>query len=432
MTVPRQPDRVRWARPGDLRVHPAARIVPPLGPTELAGLRADIGTYGVAEPLRLAGDGRVLDGAHRLAVAEALGLPSIPVLTADYAVGAEAEYALRSALHRRSLTADQKALVAARLADHLGRRRRQGSARAAASARWSGHASRTAPIRDASRPPDSRTLAARTFGVSERRLRLARELSAAAPELAREVEAGRLPLLVARGQASRRDALAELAARPRAELPDDATVLTGDAFTLADCIPDASIDVLMTDPPFTTVGLALWPAFGRLAARVLRPGGWCLVYAGVMDLPRELEALASAGLLYWWTIAIGLRGPSPVIHLRGARSAWRPVLVFVQPPSPGVHAPLFRDHILHATPAEKRLHDWQQSIEPARRLLRRFSLPGQLVCDPFAGSGTFGVAAVLEGRRYLGIERDPDHAAVARQRIAAALAEREALVADAG
>jgi len=43
--------------------------------------------------------------------------------------------------------------------------------------------------------------------------------------------------------------------------------------------------------------------------------------------------------------------------------------------------------------------------------------PGGLVLDPFNGSGTTGVAAVLEGRRYLGIELLADNVLITAQRL---------------
>lgn len=44
-------------------------------------------------------------------------------------------------------------------------------------------------------------------------------------------------------------------------------------------------------------------------------------------------------------------------------------------------------------------------------------------CSPFAGSGTTGVAAILEGRKAILIEKDPAYAAIARRRIAQALGD---------
>lgn len=45
------------------------------------------------------------------------------------------------------------------------------------------------------------------------------------------------------------------------------------------------------------------------------------------------------------------------------------------------------------------------------------------ITDPFAGSGTTGVAAVLSGRRFIGIEREAAYAEISRNRLEAAEAE---------
>jgi len=53
-------------------------------------------------------------------------------------------------------------------------------------------------------------------------------------------------------------------------------------------------------------------------------------------------------------------------------------------------------------------------------LVRDFTDPGDLVLDPFAGSGTTGVACKRLGRRFLGWEKDPKYHAIAVKRIDAA------------
>jgi len=53
-------------------------------------------------------------------------------------------------------------------------------------------------------------------------------------------------------------------------------------------------------------------------------------------------------------------------------------------------------------------------------LVRDFTDPGELICDPFAGSGTTGVACLRLGRRFIGWERDPKYHAVAVKRLRAA------------
>jgi site-specific DNA-methyltransferase (adenine-specific) len=53
-----------------------------------------------------------------------------------------------------------------------------------------------------------------------------------------------------------------------------------------------------------------------------------------------------------------------------------------------------------------------------RAIIRDYTRPGDLVCDPFAGSGTTLIAAAIEGRRAVGAELDPETYEKARRRIA--------------
>ncbi len=52
-----------------------------------------------------------------------------------------------------------------------------------------------------------------------------------------------------------------------------------------------------------------------------------------------------------------------------------------------------------------------------RWLVRLVAPEGALVLDPFCGTGTTGVAAHLERRRFLGVERDPDYHRIATARL---------------
>jgi DNA modification methylase len=62
-------------------------------------------------------------------------------------------------------------------------------------------------------------------------------------------------------------------------------------------------------------------------------------------------------------------------------------------------------------------HGTVKPIDLVRRLIRQVVPPGGLVLDPFAGSGTTGIACQLEGVRFIGIELLPEHAKTARARI---------------
>ena len=55
-----------------------------------------------------------------------------------------------------------------------------------------------------------------------------------------------------------------------------------------------------------------------------------------------------------------------------------------------------------------------------REIIETITQPGDLILDPFMGSGTTGVACVRTGRRFIGIEIDPTYFAIAQRRIAEA------------
>jgi site-specific DNA-methyltransferase (adenine-specific) len=64
------------------------------------------------------------------------------------------------------------------------------------------------------------------------------------------------------------------------------------------------------------------------------------------------------------------------------------------------------------------IHPTVKPLDVMRWLVRLVSPPGGLVLDPFTGSGSTGCAAVTEGRRFLGVEREVDYLPLAQARLA--------------
>lgn len=58
---------------------------------------------------------------------------------------------------------------------------------------------------------------------------------------------------------------------------------------------------------------------------------------------------------------------------------------------------------------EKRVHPTQKPLSLLVWAVRSYTHPGDLVVDPYAGSGASGVAAIREGRRWVGAEADPEY-----------------------
>jgi modification methylase len=70
------------------------------------------------------------------------------------------------------------------------------------------------------------------------------------------------------------------------------------------------------------------------------------------------------------------------------------------------------------TASGTKAHPTQKPEALLHRVILAASRPGDLVLDPFFGVGTTGAAAKRLGRRFIGIEREPDYVALARKRIA--------------
>jgi len=62
-------------------------------------------------------------------------------------------------------------------------------------------------------------------------------------------------------------------------------------------------------------------------------------------------------------------------------------------------------------------HPWRQTLGPFRSIVTAVTKPGELILDPCAGQGTTGVAAVIEGRRFLGVDTDAGVLALTRERL---------------
>lgn len=85
-------------------------------------------------------------------------------------------------------------------------------------------------------------------------------------------------------------------------LPPAATLVDGDFREALSTLEPASVDLILTDPPYGREAVALYDDLGAFAARVLKPGGSLVAMAGQSYLP-EVFALLGQHLRYHWTLA---------------------------------------------------------------------------------------------------------------------------------
>lgn len=193
---------------------------------------------------------------------------------------------------------------------------------------------------------------------------------------------------------------------------------------------DASVDAIVTDPPYNAINR------GSSGLRSFDKGVADSAPIDIPELAAEFIRLASGSIYVWcsdeqytdWTLAFKQAGlttricvwwktnPSPMNGTRLWLSAVE-LCVFARKPNA-----YFNGHCLHPVwrgPSERvEGHPTPKPIWLMREAIRASVPPGGLILDPFTGSGTTGCAAVLEGFRFVGIEREAEYVEIARKRIA--------------
>lgn len=194
----------------------------------------------------------------------------------------------------------------------------------------------------------------------------------------------------------------------------DGPLRLGDFREVLGDVPDESVDLIFTDPPYAKEFIPLYEELAAFGARVLKPGGSLLAYCGQYALPTILADM-SKHLRYWWMCACVHDGGNHK-SLPGVKTyvLWKPIVWFVK--GTNGSQDFVYDAILRPAPA-KDSHDWEQALNEPLHYIEKLTHPQGLVLDPFAGGGMTLVAAKTLGRQYLGAEIDERNLAVAAGRL---------------
>lgn len=193
------------------------------------------------------------------------------------------------------------------------------------------------------------------------------------------------------------------------------SIVTGDARELAKAIPDESVDLIFTDPPYHLKYLPLFGWLGQLAQRVLRPSGFLLTYCGNAYKNQVFQHLDRSELLFFWDYQT-IDYPACMVWDRWTTAQTKSVLAYRKTANSKPRTTVLG--LWRGTGQDKLYHAWGQDESTARYYVDCFTALGDVVIDPFIGGGTTAAACYVIGRHYLAFEIDPDTAERARQRVA--------------
>lgn len=213
----------------------------------------------------------------------------------------------------------------------------------------------------------------------------------------------------------------------------DVRLILGDCHWFLPAVDTSAVALVLTDPPYG-VGMTLhWGRTGgRIAERYRTIPGDDSPEAGEEVLAwaarHELPTVAFADPMRpwpgeWRQHLVWYKGEA-VGGLGDYRRCWRYTWELVQVARNGpLRAGRDGDILRFPVKPTGRLHPAEKPVPLLAYLIGQLTAPGELVFDPFMGSGSVGVACVRTGRRFLGVEIDPGYYETARRRVEEARSE---------
>ena len=202
-------------------------------------------------------------------------------------------------------------------------------------------------------------------------------------------------------------------------------VIHGDCIEVMREMPEQSVDLIVTDPPYlvryrSRDGRSIandnndrWlkPSFAEMH-RVLKPNAYAISFYGWGQADKFMTAWREAGFRPIGHFVFAKDYSSKTGHTRATHE--NAYLLAKGKPTRPDNAP--RD-VLDWQYTGNHFHPTQKPVSALTPLIEAYSKPGDVVLDPFAGSGTTAVAARQLGRQYVAIEKDPVYFEAAQKRL---------------
>lgn len=184
-----------------------------------------------------------------------------------------------------------------------------------------------------------------------------------------------------------------------APLPDGMEYREGDCCEMFNDIEDEKVAVIITDPAYGNASELHYRWLAMFAARVLIQGGSLISYTGSARLDRDMAIFGEH--LRYGHLAVMLHDARQKLFNPGALVNYKPILWYTKGQRRGGSlVPL----VIDTSKRDKSAHPWAQGDAGVRQWIHHLTEPGELIIDPFAGTGTWGRIAAEMGRRWIGCD----------------------------
>lgn len=205
---------------------------------------------------------------------------------------------------------------------------------------------------------------------------------------------------------------------------DGIVIYYGDCRDVLPSLAGESVDFVLTDPPYPAEFSWCWEVVASEGFRLLCDRRNLMTLFGHYQLPEVMRAFSVTPFRYWWICGMRQHARSKMFG-KHVNVYWKPALWFVKGKRRCDLTDFPSDMVLGTKPG-KLEHKWEQGQGWFDHYVERLSLPGEVVLDPFMGTGTTLAACHWQRRRAIGIEIEERYCEIAAKRLAQGVLNLEA------
>jgi len=195
-------------------------------------------------------------------------------------------------------------------------------------------------------------------------------------------------------------------------------IILGDAVEVMSYIPDGSIDLVFTDPPYPKEYFYTYKNLADYCPRIMKHGASLITLVGHYAIENTIKYF-DGKLKYRWMLCTNQFSGSHPRMAMGIEVMWKPMLWYVKGSYPKGRG-FLRDGIeITSKTGQKKAsgHKWEQSLDWCLYYIEKLTQPNDVVFDPYIGSGTVAVACKQLGRNFIGCEINEVYWKIANDRI---------------